>query len=434
VEAPLAAGYRERPWWWDEADLPLVAAARLPDRADIVVVGSGYTGLGAALEAARAGRHVVVLDREAMGWGASSRNGGMAHPGVKHDPPALLREPDGRAVFDVTMTAFESLEAFTAELDAGGADCGFRRTGHLELAHHPRLVDDLRESARVWRDDLGVDAQFVESDALGAEIGSRVYHAGLVVPVSGGLHPARFHGALAAAALAAGVEVHEHTPALALEDGGVRTPRGVVRAGEIVVATNGYTDELVPWLKQRILPIGSYIIATEPFAPAVAASVMPTGRMCFDTRNFLHYWRLSPDSRRLLFGGRTSFAPTTVARSRDKLYEAMVAIHPQLAGVRVERAWGGNVALTADRMPHSGRVGPGGPVYAMGYCGTGVALSTYAGREIGRWLAAGGAGDGPASLAPIAARSWPSVPAPARRSWLLPPAGWWYQARDRLGV
>jgi glycine/D-amino acid oxidase-like deaminating enzyme len=136
----------------------------------------------------------------------------------------------------------------------------------------------------------------------------------------------------------------------------------------------------------------------------------------------------------VLFGGRTPFAPTTVARSRDRLYADMVAIHPQLAGVRVERAWGGNVALTADRMPHSGRHPDTGVVYAMGWCGTGVAMSTYAGREIGRWLATGGAGDGPASLAPMADRPWPAVPLPARRPFLLPVAGWRYQARDRLGL
>ena len=148
----------------------------------------------------------------------------------------------------------------------------------------------------------------------------------------------------------------------------------------------------------------------------------------FDTKNFLNYWRLSPDGRRVLFGGRTSFAPTTVEQARDRLYAAMLRSHPQLAGVRVERAWGGLVGLTFDRLPHLGRHPQTGVVYAAGYCGTGVALSTHFGRAIGRWMC--GEGELPA----FAGRPWPIVPPPAHVPWLLPVAGWWYQARDALGI
>jgi glycine/D-amino acid oxidase-like deaminating enzyme len=150
--------------------------------------------------------------------------------------------------------------------------------------------------------------------------------------------------------------------------------------------------------------------------------------MCFDSRNFLNYWRLSPDGRRLLFGGRTSFAPTTVEEARDRLYTVMVQVHPQLSGVAIDRAWGGDVALTYDRMPHVGRHPESGIVYAMGCCGTGVALSTHFGRRVARYLT----GDG--DLGPFAGRTFPPVPVPARIPGLLPVAGWWYQARDALGV
>lgn len=193
------------------------------------------------------------------------------------------------------------------------------------------------------------------------------------------------------------------------------------------MATNGDTGGLVPWLRRRILPIGSYIVATERIDADLAASVSPRDRVFFDTRNFLCYWRLSPDGDRVLFGGRTSLAPTTVAQSRDQLYQRMVRIHPQLRGARIERAWGGKVALTADRLPHLGRHPGTGVVYAMGYCGTGVALSTHFGRLVGRWLS----GQEPEGLGPYSERPWRRTPLPARVPWLLPVGGWWYQAQDR---
>src|SRR5205807_484583 len=157
----------------------------------------------------------------------------------------------------------------------------------------------------------------------------------------------------------------------------VQTPRGGIQARDILVATNGYSDRLVPWLRRRVIPIGSYIIATEPLSDDQARTVIPNGRMLFDSKNFLHYWRLGGENR-MLFGGRASFAPTTIARARDWLYAAMLEIHPQLGGVNVEHAWGGQVGFTLDRVPHIGRVK--GITYALGYCGTGVAMWTYFGQ------------------------------------------------------
>jgi glycine/D-amino acid oxidase-like deaminating enzyme len=429
----LSARYRASPYWWDSTapdSLPAgsPAGGPLPVEADVLVVGAGYTGLGAALELARAGRATLVVDRDAVASGASSRNGGMVHPGGKHSLSEYLAMPDGRALWDVTIAAFDNLEALVAEC---GIDCDWRRTGHLELAHHPRVVAGLRTEAEAF-DAIGEPASFVDRDGLAAEVGSDAYHGGLLVHRSGALHPARLAAGLAAAAAAAGAGLAPHTTVHAIERAGtgfvVHTDRGAVRAGEVVVATNGYTGSLVPWLGRRVLPIGSYIIATEPINGALASSVSPRGRMLFDTRNFLCYWRLSPDGTRVLFGGRTSFAPTTVERSRNALYERMVRIHPQLAGVALDHAWGGNVALTADRMPHIGRHPGSGVVFSMGYCGTGVAMATHLGRLTGRWLTDRG------GLPAHAGLRWPRLPAPARVDWLLPVAGWWYHARDRLGL
>jgi glycine/D-amino acid oxidase-like deaminating enzyme len=426
--APLATSYRTAPYWWDEVELPQPAPAPLPGAVDVVVVGSGYTGLSAALEMARSGRQVLVLDRDDIAAGASSRNGGMAHPGGKHDLAEFLAEPWGRRLWDETVHAFEELRALGPEL---GIDFEWQRRGHLELAHHPRVVARQRAVANAYH-SIGEDARFLSAAELGAEVGSDRFCGGLLVARSAGLHPAKLAAGLVRACTAAGAGLQGATSVLGVERRGqvfeLETSRGALRCGEVVVATNGATDRrLVPWLGRRIVPIGSYMIATERLERDVADSVNPNGRMFFDSRNFLHYWRLSPDATRVLFGGRTSLAPTTVDRSRDLLYAAMVRIHPQLAGVRVERAWGGMVALTADRYPHAGRHPGTGVVYAMGYCGSGVVLSVHFGRSVGRWLCGRG------ELPLFARRPWPPFPAAARVSPLLAVAGVRFRIQDALG-
>ena len=425
----MSPDYASTPYWWDGVDAPPSSAAPLAEEADVAVVGAGYTGLSAAWELARRGRHVIVVDSAEIGRGASARNGGMVHPGSKHDLATMLAMPRGREMWDDTVAAFEGVETLTQEL---GIDCDWRRRGHLELAGHPRHARHLRAVADTYA-AIGEEARFVEGDDLAGEIGSDRFAAGLTVGRSGSVHPAKLVEGIGRAAFEAGAELHGHTEAIGVERRGpgllLRTSRGTIRAGEVLVATNGTTGRRpVPWLGRRILGIGSYIIATDPIEAELATSVSPSGRMFFDTKNFLNYWRLSPDGTRVLFGGRTSFAPSTVEQARDRLYRAMVAIHPQLAGVRVARAWGGLVGLTFDRLPHLGRHPATGVVYAMGYCGTGVALSTHFGRAVGRWLC--GEGELPAFVG----RRWPLVPPPAHVPWLLPVAGWWYQARDALGL
>ena len=205
----------------------------------------------------------------------------------------------------------------------------------------------------------------------------------------------------------------------------VETDRGAILAKDVVVGTNGYTDGLVPSLRRRIIPIGSYIIATEPLPEELAREISPKGRAFFDTKNFLYYWHVSAD-RRMIFGGRASFLPTTVDRTAAILHKGMLEVHPQLAGLRVDYAWGGNVGFTFDRMPHVGRMD--GVTYAMGCCGTGVALMTSLGTAVGGWLS----GDPAPALSRL---RFPLVPAPYEgRPWFLPFAGEWFRLQDRLAA
>lgn len=425
--APLMSGYRERPYWWERASPPEVPYVGLPRQVDAVIVGAGYTGLGAGIELARLGRSVLVLEKRQLGYGASTRNGGMIHPGVKLELDELFRRfgPLGRRVYDFTVEAFLEAERLFQE---EGLECEYRRSGHVYLAARPSHVKSLISIERLYRERLGQQATFVPRAMLEEEIGSGAFHGGVIVELSGGLHPAMFHSGLASIALRSGVTIAEGTPALRLgqRDGGgfsVETGRGTVRARNVIVATNGYRDGLVRWLRRRVVPIGSYIIATEPLDQGLIQELNPRGRMFFDSKNFLNYWRLSGDGR-VLFGGRASFAPTTVSRARDTLYRQMLSVHPQLEGIRVERAWGGKVGFTFDRIPHAGV--KDGVHFAMGYCGTGVALASYLGRCLGAWVAGGG-------KPPVAEPRFPPLPTGSLTERLLPIAGLYFQLRDRIG-
>jgi glycine/D-amino acid oxidase-like deaminating enzyme len=420
---PLGPGYREGVLWQDTAELHQPRPTELPAEVDVVVVGAGYCGLAAATELVRRGRSVAVLDAHDLGWGASTRNGGMVLPELKAGPRALERAHGelGLRLHAEVETAFDHVERLIAD---GPIDCAYERTGQLYLSHSERSSAHLDQLAAELT-SVGSAAHVVRGDGLRAELGSSLFAAGLVVERSGGLHPARFHAGLARLAEQAGALLHPHTPATAVTvtSGGctVTTPRGVLRARDVFVATNAYADALVPSLRRRVLPMGSFIIATEPLAPDLAASVLPTGRMCFNDRNLLWYWRLD-DEGRMVFGGRKRLGTVSLEDARDHLYRSMVEVHPQLTDTPVERAWGGQVALTLDRLPHCGRLD--GLWYATGCNGSGVALNTWMGHR----MAASITGE---PLPPFAELAHRPIPLHSlRRAW-LPAVSAWFRIQDR---
>ena len=393
----------------------------------MVIVGGGYTGLMAAARLAWRGRSVAVLEKNELGSGASSRNGGMVLPGFKVDPVTLLKRygDRGRELYRASLEACTLVEE---TITANRIDCDYDRSGELYLAYKPGHVEHLETAARLLREEFQVSARVLPRDALASELGSPLYHGALLVERSAGLHPARYLAGLAGLARDRGAHLYDRTPATAIErrrrrDGFVVvTPRGRISTREVLVATNGYSDRLLPPLRRRVIPIGSYIIATEPLSADRASGAIRNRRMLVDSKNFLYYWRLSADNR-MLFGGRASFAPTTIAKARDWLYAAMTRVHPQLAGIGIEYAWGGNVAFTFDRLPHIGRIN--GITYALGYCGTGVAMSSYFGQLAADWIAGG-------ALPDCWQGAFPSMPFYRETPWFLPMVGRYYAALDRL--
>ena len=430
ADARINNDYERRPYW--HATMPALpdrSGRSLPDAADAVVIGGGYTGIAAARKLALQGARVVLLEANNLGWGASSRNGGICHPGFKWDPATLVKKYGRETAHAIYAESVQATDLLAGTVRDQGIDAELRYNGYLVLAWARAHAEEFPEEVAALA-DVGTASRVIARDQLASEIGTNTYHGALAVDAGGVVHPGKWFAASATMAERAGAELHEGVRATSIRRQGdgrfiVETKRGAILARDVLVATNGYTDGVAPTLRRRIIPIGSYIIATEPLSEELAKELSPTGRAYFDTRNFLSYWHVTAD-RRMLFGGRVSFFPTSVDRTARLLYERMIQVHPQLAGTRVEYSWGGKVALTMDRMPHIGRAG--GVMFAMGYSGTGVVMSNWLGTRAADWMGGGA----PPALARL---KFPIVPAPYEgRPWFLPFAGEVFRFQDRLAA
>ncbi len=421
--------FKAEPYWWDLTPMPQSQASALPEKVDVLIIGSGYTGLHCALQTARAGRNTLVIDAENAGWGCSTRNGGQISGEIKPGYDELSRRygsADALALIGEARTALDWLGEFVAEQ---GIDCDYRQCGRYLAAHNPRQFRKLVARAQQQIPGLEQNLQVVEKRDQASEIDSDYYHGGLVIERHCGLDPARYHQGLLRLAQASGAQVLGHCAALGVEresDGfKVRTSRGRIRARDLVVATNGYTGAVTPWQQRRIIPIGSYMLATEPMSQERADRLMPSGRVFSDTRRIVVYFRRSPDGRRLLFGGRVSVFESDPVRSLPALRQEMLRVFPQLADVRISHSWMGFVGYTFDTLPHLGV--QDGIHYAMGYCGSGICLASYLGNRIGSQLLGKAEGNSAFDQPRFQTR-----PLYSGKPWFLASAVRYYQLLDRF--
>jgi glycine/D-amino acid oxidase-like deaminating enzyme len=421
--------FKTTPYWWDHVPRPALPDARPPAKADVVVIGSGYTGLAAALQTARGGRHTVVLDAEDAGWGCSTRNGGQISTSVKPAFDELSRRHGKERAFGILKEGRNSLAWVADFVAAEKIDCGFRVTGRYHAAHSPGQYEALARRLEAQPKGLEIEAQMIPRAEQRRELGTDAYFGGVVYTRHAAVDPARLHQGMLDRAIQAGASVIPHCPAAAIRRDGagfmIDTPKGTLAARDVVVATNGYTGSFAPWLRRRVIPIGSYIIATEPLAPEVMARLMPMKRIVSDTRRVVYYYRPSPDGRRILFGGRVSVGETDPRISGPRLHAELARLFPELANTRISHSWLGFVAYTFDELMHVGR--HEGLHYAMGYCGSGVGMAGYLGTRLGQQVL--GLKEGATAFDGLGFQTRPFY---SGNPWFLAPSIAYYRWRDRL--
>jgi glycine/D-amino acid oxidase-like deaminating enzyme len=423
----FASGFQPRPYWWDHHEPAPLPETELPKSVPVVIVGAGYAGLNAALELHREGISSIVLDAHEPGFGGSTRNGGMVSGGVN-----VGKRYMAKAMPDEEATPFlnDAADAFThvEELIAReNIDCGWTKAGYFVGAWARSHYEAMAHKAELLNETARSEAFLVPPERQMEEIGSDYYHGGMVIERAAHLHPALYFKGLLDLCQKRGIAIASNTPVTKLTESGaawqVETPRGTIKAADVIIATNGYTGDVTPEFKRRVVPIGSYIIATEELPPEIAASVSPKNRSIADTRRVLTYYRKSPDGRRLIFGGRAKFGHTDPVETAPILYGFMLERFPQMKGTKITHAWTGNVAFTLDEMPHMGKFQ--NLHYALGCNGSGIAMMSYLGHQTARKLA------GKANRVCAFDRpEFPDHPLYTGNTWFLPWIGRYFRTRD----
>ena len=417
------------PYWWESAPPVLPPKVDVRPKCDVLIVGAGYTGLSAGLTLARAGCHVQIFDRLRPGEGASTRNGGIASGSLRPSYRQMIRkfgEARATAIQAEAKIAREDLADF---IKREAIDCEFTMSGRFTGAANASEYEALAQEADLLRKSLGIAAHAIPPSEQRSILGTDFYHGGMLRNDIGGLHPAKLHHGMLQLAERAGAIVHAETPVLRFmaKNRGfeIETARGKVEADHILVGTNGYTDGVDPWLRRRLVPVRSRIIATAPLSNNLMSELMPKGVMCSETRKLHYYYRPSPDGRRILFGGRDGTIAGEPIWPTDSLKRALADIFPVLDGVDITHSWHGNIAMNRDMIPRI--FSRHGTRYAAGYCGSGVVWARWAGQRAALQILGDGCGQSALDF-----RAPPAVPFFNGKAWFLPIIFAWLTLQDRL--
>tara|TARA_Y100000758_G_scaffold19910_1_gene13823 strand:+ start:180 stop:1478 length:1299 start_codon:yes stop_codon:yes gene_type:complete len=429
TESLFAENYKNTPYWWDRTPRPTIKEIPLPKETEVLVIGSGYTGLCTAIQTCRNGLDTVVLDAQDAGWGGSSRNGGQVSPSIKPSFQELSRKYGEEPARELLKEGYNALKWIGDFIQEENIDCDFRRVGHYYGAHSLSQFKHLEKIINEQPEGLQLDVNLIPKSQQHTEIGSDFYHGGIVHQNHASLDPARFHQGLLEGALTSGAQIKTHCAVNKIEKKGgifqIHTEAGTMSAREVVVATSGYTGTVTPWHRRRVIPIGSYIISTELLAEDLVNELIPRDRVITDSRKLVVYYRASPDRKRILFGGRVSLNETDPDKCAKPLHKKLTQIFPQLAKIKVSHSWMGFVGFTFDHMPHTGD--KEGVHYAMGYCGSGICLSSYFGTKLGQRLA--GLPQGNTIFTDI---NFQTRPFYKGNPWFLAPSILYFQLRDRF--
>ena len=428
----LASSFKEEPYWWEAFRPQAISAPALPGKADVVIVGGGYAGLATARALADGGVQSVVLEAEEFGSGASTRSGGGISAGLSIGKSFAGKSLDyaPELVRDVVGWAVAAYRGLFDLIERENIDCHLEQHGRFLGACAVSHYDGLRARFDKLRAGGATDCYLVSREEQRQEIGSDFYHGGMVLETAGKLHPALFYGGLLAAARRRNsITLAGHCRATGLARSGdgwrVTTGAGDIEARHVVIATNGYTSGLTPQLQRRLVPIASHIIATEELPADLVQKLCPKGRTFSETRRVLHYYRISPDGRRVIFGGRARFTEIPGELRARLLHRAMVERFPELADTKVTHTWQGNVAFTYDALPHAGEID--GLHFILGCNGSGVSMMPFLGDAMGKSIAGKLHG-----RMPFADTALPAIPLYSGNPWFLPAIGGAFRALDYI--